>query len=85
MKMKVHIYSQQCKKCGATGNLKYYEDEKDRQCEEFINTIFEEKFPGKELPFEDRRQRGGNNNHRPHKKSLCLACKAGVCNYKRKK
>ena len=85
LKMKVQVYTQQCKRCLKTGNLRCYEDEIDRQCEEFLNEIFEEKFPGRELPFEDRRQRGGNDRHKKHEKSLCAACKAGVCNYKKKK
>ena len=79
MKLKVHVYSQECKQCGKVGDVNDYEDENDRLSEFFVNDVLKDKFKKKPY-FKEHGQRGSNPQRRkPHEKSLCLACKAGLC------
>ena len=79
MKLKVDVYSQKCKKCGKEGKVKDYADENDRLSEFFVNDVLGDDFE-EEPYFDENGQRASYPQRRkPHDRSLCLACKAGVC------
>ena len=80
---KVHAYTQKCLRCHVSGKIEPYDDEYERLSKVMCNTLAKkmcvpEKFP---KPGDQRK----SNMRKPHQKSLCGACAAGVCSMGRRR
>ena len=53
LKLKVHVFSQKCEKCGQVGDVKDYEYENDRLAEYFVNDVLIDHFD-KDPYFEEK-------------------------------
>ena len=70
------IYTQKCKGCGHSGNMKAYEDEMERIATKFAKVLCTSL--GYEYEKEEKFQRKSNPRS-DHIEKLCGACKVGIC------
>ena len=77
---KVHTYTQKCERCDGNGKIDPYDDEYGRLAKMLCNALASKL--DLDPPFKIGNPRK-SNMRRPHQKSRCGACKAGVCFYKK--
>ncbi|CDW88402.1 UNKNOWN [Stylonychia lemnae] len=86
--IQVLMYPQKCRRCQLTATLSVYDDEQMRVAEEFVESLEKELYPSSQSVYKAKRKHTEKRACRArnkHIKSLCMACKNGICVYNKEK